>query len=281
MSFRRENEKKFNFRGFVSLYIALSFLIMTLSGIVLFLSPAGRVANWSNWRYIGLLKSQWQSVHTIFTFIFVIAISFHLFYNWRPLFAYLKMRIGTHIKLRKEIIGASLLALLVFALTVNDTTPFSSVMNFGQNLKDSWSTQNTEPPIPHAEEQTIQNFSETIKLPSNELRTKLASKGIHIDNDSTTIKEISKQNNLSPSEIYKLVQATTNQPISIPTEGRGYGRKTIEQICTELKISTDDGLNRLRAKGINADKDEKLKDVAARNNLVPIDIANTITGVSN
>lgn len=274
-------KKKFNFRGFVSLYIALSFLIMTLSGIVLFLSPAGRVANWSNWRYIGLLKSQWQSVHTIFTFIFVIAISLHLFYNWRPLFAYLKTRIGTHIKLRKEIFGASILALLVFTLTVNDTTPFSSVMNLGESLKDSWSTQNTEPPIPHAEEQTIQKFAETIKLPPNELRTKLALKGIRIDSDSATIKEISEQNNLSPSEIYKWVQETTNQSISVPTEGRGYGRKTIEQICTELKISTDNGLNRLRAKGINANKDEKLKDVAAKNNLVPIDIANTITGVTN
>ena len=154
-------------------------------------------------------------------------------------------------------------------------------MNLGESLKDSWSTQNTEPPIPHAEEQTIQKFAETINLLPNELRTKLASKGIRIDSDSATIKEISKQNNLSPSEIYKWVlrKQLINQLVFRLKE-EVMEEKRLSKY-TELKINTDEGLNRLRAKGINADKDEKLKDVAAKNNLAPIDIANTITGVTN
>ncbi|MBA4406908.1 hypothetical protein C0389_06505 [bacterium] len=274
-------KKKFNFRGFLSLYIALSFLIMTLSGIVLYLSPAGRIANWSNWRLLGLLKSQWQAVHTIFTFIFVVAILFHLFFNWRPLIAYLRMKIGTAVLPRKEMLGASILALLIFIMTVNGITPFSSVMTFGESLKDSWSSTSSEPPIPHAEEQSIVKFAETIKVPTDKLIGQLSSKGIKVENESSTIKEISAQNNIAPSDIYKIVKETSDKPINVPAEGRGYGRKTIEQICTEQKISTDEGLNRLRAKGIKADKEEKLKDVAARNNLVPMDIANTITGAAN
>jgi len=270
-------KKKFNPRGFLSLYIALSFLIMTISGIILFLSPAGRVANWSNWRLFGLLKSQWQAVHTIFTFIFVVAITFHLFFNWRPLLAYLKTKIGSTVVLRKEILAASAIAILFFVLTVYNVTPFGSVMAFGESLKDSWSAQNNEPPIPHAEEQTIQKFAETIKISTDDLKNKLASKGIIIDSDSATIKEISKQNNVSPSELYRLVQSATNQPLSAPMEGRGYGRKTIEQICADLKISVGDGLNRLKAKGINADKDEKLKDVASRYMLTPMEVANSIS----
>ena len=274
-------KKKFNFRGFISLYIALSFLVMTFSGVILFLSPAGRVANWSNWRLFGLLKSQWQAIHTIFTFIFVIAILFHLFFNWRPLFAYLKMKIGKTVLPRKEILGASILAVLIFVLTVSGATPFSSVMTFGESLKDSWSSSSTEPPIPHAEEQSIVKFAETIKIPTTKLISQLSSKGIKIENESSTIKEISVQNNIAPNDIYKIVKETSDKPITVLTEGRGYGRKTIEQLCSELKIATTDGLYRLSVKGINADKDEKLKDVAARNQMTPIDIANTITGVSN
>ena len=274
-------KKKFNLRGFLSLYIALSFLIMTVSGIILFLSPAGRIANWSNWRLFGLLKSQWQAVHTIFTFIFVIAIAFHLFFNWRPLIAYLKMKIGATVVLRKEILAASSIALLLFVLTVYGVTPFGSVMAFGESLKDSWSTQKNEPPIPHAEEQTIGKFAETIKLSTGELKTKLASKGIIIDSDSATVRDISKQNNVSPSDLYKLVQSATNQPISGSMEGRGYGRKTIEQICEDLKISVEEGLNRLKRKGISAEKDDKLKDVASRYMLTPMEVANSITAGTN
>lgn len=274
-------KKKFNLRGFLSLYIALSFLIMTISGIVLFLSPAGRIANWSNWRLLGLLKSQWQAVHTIFTFIFVVAILFHLFFNWRPLIAYLRTKIGTAVLPRKEMLGASILALLIFVMTINGITPFSSVMTFGESLKDSWSSASSEPPIPHAEEQSIVKFAETIKIPADKLISQLSSKGIRVENASSTIKEISTQNNIAPSDIYKIVKETSDKPINIPTEGRGYGRKTIEQICIEQNISTNEGLNRLRAKGIKADKEEKLKDVAARNNLVPVDIANVITGAAN
>jgi len=36
-------------------------------------------------------------------------------------------------------------------------------------------------------------------------------------------------------------------------------------------------LNRLKAKGINADKDEKLKDVASRYMLTPMEVANSIS----
>ena len=111
--------------------------------------------------------------------------------------------------------------------------------------------------------------------------SQLSSKGIKIENESSTIKEISVQNNIAPNDIYKIVKETSDKPITVLTEGRGYGRKTIEQLCSELKIATTDGLYRLSVKGINADKDEKLKDVAARNQMTPIDIANTITGVSN
>lgn len=254
---------------------------MTVSGVILFLSPAGRVANWSNWRLFGLLKSQWQAVHTIFTFIFVVAIIFHLFFNWRPLIAYLKMKIGAAVLPRKEILGASILAVLIFVLTLYGVAPFSSVMTFGESLKDSWSSSSTEPPIPHAEEQSIVKFAETIKIPSAQLISQLSEKGIKVENESSSIKEISAQNNIAPSDIYNIVRETSGKPVEIPTDGRGYGRKTIEQICTELKINTDYGLNRLRAKGINADKEEKLKDVAARNQMTPIDIANTMTGGSN
>ncbi len=254
---------------------------MTLSGIILYLAPPGRVANWTNWRYIGLLKSEWQSVHTIFTFIFVIAIMFHLFFNWRPIWVYLKTKVETKTKPRKEIFVALTLASLVFVLTLNRTVPFSSVMDFGESLKESWSAPTTEPPIPHAEEQTITKFAQTINLPKEKLLQSLKSKGVKVDSDSISIGELSKKNNMTPSELYKIVTESGGKIIEAPKEGRGWGRKTIEQICSELNLSTSEGLARLKAKGISAEQDEKLKDVASRNNTTQVEIANLITNPSN
>lgn len=276
-------KKKFSFRAFISLYIVISFLIMTLSGIILFLSPPGRVANWTNWKYFGLLKSEWQAVHTIFTFIFVIAILFHIFFNWRSILAYLKTKIDSKLKPRKEIILAIIVSALIFILTLNKVVPFSSVMAFGESLKDSWSTQTSEPPIPHAEEQSLTKFAQTINLPKDNLVSSLKSKGVKIQNDSITIGELSKNNNLTPSELYKIVSETSGKAIHVQTQGqgRGYGRKTISQICSEVNLTAEEGINRLKLAGYIAEKDEKLKDVATRYNLTPVDIANVLTNSSN
>ncbi len=42
-----------------SLSLGMSFLIMTYTGIMLFLCPHGRVAYWSDWHFLGLSKNQY------------------------------------------------------------------------------------------------------------------------------------------------------------------------------------------------------------------------------
>ena len=43
-------------RRIVSLTVLLSFIVLSLSGILLFVSPQGRVAYWSRWSLVGLTK---------------------------------------------------------------------------------------------------------------------------------------------------------------------------------------------------------------------------------
>jgi hypothetical protein len=47
-----------------SILIAASFLLLLISGAVLFVSSPRRVANWGKWRMIGLTKHEWTGVHT-------------------------------------------------------------------------------------------------------------------------------------------------------------------------------------------------------------------------
>ncbi len=69
----------FYWRALVTFYIVLSFLVIAASGVVLFISPPGRVANWFQWSFGGLTKANWQAVHTVFTFLFVTAAAVHIY----------------------------------------------------------------------------------------------------------------------------------------------------------------------------------------------------------
>ncbi len=50
-------KKEFNGKGFVSLLTFGSFLIMTVTGLVLYFVPHGRVAYWVDWKLLGLTKT--------------------------------------------------------------------------------------------------------------------------------------------------------------------------------------------------------------------------------
>lgn len=274
-------KKRFSWRGFISLYITISFLIIIVSGIILYFAPPGRVANWSYWRFLGLLKSQWQSVHTIFTFIFIIAAGFHLFFNWKPFVAYLKTKFESKIKLRLELISSIIVILIFFVMVIYDFVPFKSVMDFGDQLKESWSNDSNEPPIPHAEDLLLTEFSSAIKIPVDEIKKRLGSENIFVPSEDISVKEIAELNNISPNRIYNLLKRTGNNSNAAAGEGRGFGRKTIHEICIENDINVETAIANLKLKGIEAGLDDKLKDIALRHNLMPVEVANIALGTKN
>jgi len=80
---------------------------MIVSGIILYIAPPGRIAKWTSIPIIGLEKYQWQALHTIFTFLFIIANGFHLFFNWKPFLSYLSNKRKQVLRLIKYIIMIS------------------------------------------------------------------------------------------------------------------------------------------------------------------------------
>ena len=70
--------KNFSFKTFTSFILAWSFLALIISGAVLYVAPAGRIANWTRWQLIILTKEQWQAVHTLAAIVFLIGGLFHL-----------------------------------------------------------------------------------------------------------------------------------------------------------------------------------------------------------
>jgi len=76
-------------RKYVSLFLFYTLIAMTISGIVLYIMPHGRVAYWTGWRFLGLDKDQWDSLHTIFGFLMIFFGIWHVILNWNSIVNYL------------------------------------------------------------------------------------------------------------------------------------------------------------------------------------------------
>jgi hypothetical protein len=277
MTIARPDTKPFSWRAFVTFYVVLSFLVIALTGIVLFITPPGRIANWSDWRLLGFSKSQWQTVHTIFSFIFIVAASFHLFFNWRVILGYLAKRFQEGINKRRELGAAVTIGVIVFVMAADGMVPFGTVMAWGEEIKNSWSTPSTEPPVPHAELLSIARLAGEMKIPVNELMLRLSAAGIVPDSAGMSVKDLASRYSLTPKQVYD--RAGIQPPPAMPAGGGpGYGRKSVASLCEEAGITIDEGLARLGAAGLSAEPGTTIRTVAQAAGMSPADVVAIIQG---
>jgi|GEM_PF-1669609 len=249
-------KKKFNFRGFISLFIVILFLIMSFSGIVLYVSPSGRAAEQAGWSLLNLSKLQWQTVHTIFTFVFIAAAMFHLFFNWRPLLAYFRRKINLSIRLRKEFLGAFGITIVLFILVLSNIPPFSNVMELRDYFK-------------HPAIETSEELIETTPADSSGV---CASE----EEDNAACSEKAGESKNSPLSREKAVLQENGKEKQ--GEGKGFGRKTLSQLFADNNITEKEGLKKLSEKGIKAGGKEKVKNIAEKYNMRPTGINSILSG---
>ena len=108
----------FQKRGFVSLLTFAGFVIMSLTGLVLYIMPQGRVAYWVVWKFLGLTKTQWDSMHTISSILFLAAGIFHLVYNWNAFVSYIISKIQGGLRMKREMVLTGALTVLVIVSAV-------------------------------------------------------------------------------------------------------------------------------------------------------------------
>ena len=133
-----KSEKKFKLRPFVSLFTALSFIHLIISSVILYIAPPGRFANYTNWKLFGITKSGWEAQHTIIGFLFIGFAVIHLILNWKPFINYIRSKAKKAINRTWELIAAVVLVVFISLGAGYNLVPFSSVMNLGEKLSNSW-----------------------------------------------------------------------------------------------------------------------------------------------
>jgi len=81
-------------RAILSLLLIITFVIVTFTGIGLYLSPSGRIARETSWGLFGLGRWQLENMHTILGFIMSALIIIHLAVNYKLLLSEVKVLVG-------------------------------------------------------------------------------------------------------------------------------------------------------------------------------------------
>lgn len=281
-------ERKFKLRAFIALLMLWSFIVEMVSGIVLYVVPPGRIANWTNWKFWGITKHGWTALHTIFGYLFFIFACYHIVKNWKAILNYIRKKIRRGLKMRWELGTSLLLTVLLTAATLINLAPFSTVMDFGTKLKNSWEDSKNPPIRPHAEDMTLYELSSELQIGIDKAEASLSEAGITLKGSEQTIKAIAEENQISPADVFDLLIKHTSgevrqkiEKITTPQShkqgmGKGYGQMSLSQLARDVGISPAEALERLKAHGLTAQENETIRAIADKNNRRPFEIVDII-----
>jgi len=265
-------QSKFRFRPFVSLLTAFSFIAIVATGAILYITPPGRVANWTNWAILGLSKHQWGAVHICFGVVFLIASVLHIWLNFKPLMSYFVRKAQATSKFRTEWILALAVCGFVFWGALKPFVPFSSLLDLNDRIKNSWAEPRQQPPIPHAEILTIEELAKKSDLELEAILENLKAGGIEAA-PSDIFGTIAEQQNLSPNELFGIAAGRQTAPDAgghgKGSSGGGFGQKTLKQACEEIGIEPEKAIEALKAADVEATGDMRIREMADQNNMRP------------
>ena len=272
-------------RKITSLTALISFVLMILTSVILFIVPQGRVAYWSDWRFLGLSKTDWGNVHINMGLLFLLALGVHLYYNWKPILSYLKNK-------RKQIKIFTAEFNIAFILTTFFVVgsyflipPFNWVMAFNDHLKDAAANKYGEPPYGHAELSSLKIFAKKVDLDLQQSLERLNLSGIQVTGTEQSLLTIAKRHHISPQDVYlKMKPVQTQQATASFTWPEmpppGFGRKTLAEIGSQYNLSLPNLLHSLSGQGIEAVAEDSIKTIAQETGKDPIEIYEMVRAVA-
>ena len=194
-----------NLKKITSLVMLLSMILMTYTGIILFIAPQGKIAYWSNWEILALTKTQYGELHSTFMVLFIIATLLHIYYNFRLIVNYLSNKAKEVVVFTKEMVVATLLTVVFIVGTLYEVVPFSSFLSLGDSAKEYWEQRYGKPPYSRAENSQLKTFIKKTGLNEKDALEQLKKNEIVYNSLDDKLIDIAKKNHLSPNRVYEIM----------------------------------------------------------------------------
>ena len=276
-------ETKFYLRRCVSLTLGLSFLVMTATGLVLFVAPKGKVAYWSDWVLFGLGKAEWTALHITSMVLLIVSAVWHIYFNWSPLVSYLKNSAKKLTPFKAEFLTALALNVIFVTGTIYNVPPFKTLIDFNDAIKNYWERTEGSPPYGHAEASTLKAFTRYIGQTPEEAMALLKSKGLKVSGVGETLESIARNNQMTPQQVYTMLKPG-GAAKSSKGEGQSdvtyLGRRTLGELAQMEKIDLEKSLAYLKKKGLDADEGMRMREVADFFEVTPYEMYGALQKVS-
>lgn len=271
-----------NMRKITSMTLLLSLVVLVINSVILYVVPEGRIANWADWRLLWLTKSDWGAQHTTVGVLFLIAGGLHIYYNWKPIVAYMKNK-ARQVKVFTGPFNVALaLTLLVIVGTYYNVPPMSTILDVSEYFKNSAADEYGEPPYGHAESSSLKMLTRRENIDLDKGIELLRAAGIEVNGGEDIMKDIAARNNRSPQQIYDILKQAAAAPektdtatgaVAFPDAPKsGWGKKTLAEACEEYGLNPDEIIAKLGQKDIKAQLDMSIKDIAADNDIDPMGV---------
>ncbi len=265
----------------------VSFILLVLTSVILYIVPQGRIAYWADWHLWGLTKVEWGNLHINLGFLFLFAGLLHMFYNWAPIKAYMKNK-SRELKVFTPSFNVALLISLVVGVgTYFEIPPMSTVINFGESIKDTAAETYGEPPYGHAELSSLKLFTKKQNLDLDGAMDLLRKAGVQFSDSSDTLAVIAAANKISPQAVYSVIQSATMEiestgAVDFPDSPMpGFGNKTLAALCSEYDLMFQLIRRGLAQKGVKAEAEMTIKEIAAANDTEPMAIFEVLHEIVN
>lgn len=292
-------------RRVITLTVLLSFVVLSLSGLLMFVSPQGRVAYWSRWTLVGLTKEQLTSIHTTVMVLFLAAAIWHVVLNWRAILGYLRNR-SKQVRVLTPEFGVALALTSLFVVgPLADVAPFRQYLDAGESLKSAWEAESGSPPWGHAEESTLARFCQRmedlersdnqrlIAIDCDAAVQALRDEGLAVQSTDQRIVDIAEANGTTPQDISAIVLGTarplTPEEAAARIQATGaearfqrplsrLGQLTLASYAEQYGHDLAEIQAILEAAGYQVDPEARLRDEAARLGTDPEGIFEVLNG---
>lgn len=276
---------RWNGRGLTSLLTFGGFIIMAISGLVLYAVPQGRVAYWIDWRLLGLSKHQWGDIHILASILFLVAGIVHTYLNWGRLWSYLRDKAHGGVKLKRELALTVAAVVLVSVSGAAKLPPLSYLLSLNEAIKHAWvSEKDYEPPFGHAELLSLAVFCQKTDIPLAPALAELKRRKLKGVDPARSLEKIAKANGMSALDLYRLIKrfekprlpakalVFTPQRVEATFAGTGIGNKSLVDLAKRAGQPPQKLGQRLKALGLKVDSSSNLKVLAKRNKMPPLEL---------
>ncbi len=298
---------KLNFKNFIAFSALVTFALVLISGIAVYLSPADSEALQIKWRLFSLPKSVWKAQFVISSFLFIIfTLWFILKVNWKKVFAHLQEDIPGKIQNSKELWLALAIPFIIFIITALEPAAIMSIARMDKQensaiveaeVQESRPTGASPAATSAANKRTkagdrksnsliaIGDLTVTLladnysSLTPEKALKKLQNNDIEVNSIDATLYEISDVNNMALNEIYRIVASDEEVNPEI-RNGKPVSLRTVYEISRELGISVDDIFKFFDGEQLSytGDQSETLKEIADKGDRQSLDLYSGISG---